>query len=361
MVQSHRILILEDNPADAELAQYELEEAGLVFTAQVVMTEEDFVRKLQEFSPDLILSDYDLPKYNGALALAEARKRCPETPFILVTGAVSEDRAIEILTQGAKDYVLKNRLQQRLMPAVSRAFAEAEEHRARKQAEAELREAYKTLEQRVKIRTAELAAEMMARKQLQVELLESKSQESAHFIALRHQAEERLTSNNAVSGPSEAHAADTKKLLHELQVFQIELEIINEELRQSKYEAEALLAKYLDVYDFAPIGYFTLNADAIILQANLTGAQLLGLERSRLTGRPFRIHVAEQFYAVFNAFLSKTFAGESIEHCELMLSPRKGPPGRFVQLEARLSEDRKECHLVMIDITARKSAAEQAR
>ena len=150
MDESLRILILEDNPADAELAQFELKEAGLVFTAKTVNTEEDFVRELQAFSPDLILSDYDLPQYNGALALAEARKRCPDTPFILVTGAVSEDRAIEILTQGAKDYVLKSRLQQRLAPAVRRVIAEAREQKARKKAEEELREAHRTLENRLK-------------------------------------------------------------------------------------------------------------------------------------------------------------------------------------------------------------------
>jgi DNA-binding NtrC family response regulator len=125
------ILILEDNPADAELIQFELEEGRLSFTAKVVMTEKDYVCELRECPPDLILSDYDLPQYNGALALAEARRRCPDTPFILVTGAVSKDRAIEIRTQGAKDYVLKTRLQQRLVPAVRRALAEAEEHRKR--------------------------------------------------------------------------------------------------------------------------------------------------------------------------------------------------------------------------------------
>ena len=65
MADSLRIFILEDNPADAELVQFELQEAGLAFTSKVVMTEEDFVRELQEFSLDLILSDYDLPKYNG--------------------------------------------------------------------------------------------------------------------------------------------------------------------------------------------------------------------------------------------------------------------------------------------------------
>ena len=156
MAESLRILILEDNPVDAELIQFELQEAGFIFTSKVVMTKKDFVHELQEFSPDLILSDYDLPQYNGALALAEAMIRCPDTPFILVTGAVSEDRAIEILTQGAKDYVLKTRLHQRLVPAVRRALAEAEEHKARKKAEAGLIEAYRTLEKQVEERTSEL-------------------------------------------------------------------------------------------------------------------------------------------------------------------------------------------------------------
>jgi CheY-like chemotaxis protein len=102
MAESLRILILEDNPADAELVQFELEEAGISFAAKVVMTERDFIHEIQAYCPDLILSDYDLPKYNGALALAEARRRCPDTPFILVTGAVTEDRAIEIFTQGPR-------------------------------------------------------------------------------------------------------------------------------------------------------------------------------------------------------------------------------------------------------------------
>ncbi|MCE5263479.1 MAG: PAS domain S-box protein [Deltaproteobacteria bacterium] len=164
MDQPLRILILEDNPADAELARFELQEAGLTFAAKVVAAEEDFVRELKEFSPDLIISDYDIPRYNGVLALDEAKRQRPDAPFILVTGAIGEDRAIEILTRGAKDYVMKDRLRQRLVPAVQRALAEAEERGGRNRAEAELREAHRTLEERVRIRTAELEAEMEARK-----------------------------------------------------------------------------------------------------------------------------------------------------------------------------------------------------
>ncbi len=150
------ILILEDSPADAELVLFELENAGLSFSAKVVKTEKEFVAAIGESCPDIILSDYDLPRYTGALALAQAKQQCPDVPFILVTGAVGEDRAIEILTQGAKDYVLKSRLELRLVPAVKRALAEAEEHRARKKAEEELRDAHRNLERQVAERTAEL-------------------------------------------------------------------------------------------------------------------------------------------------------------------------------------------------------------
>ena len=96
-----------------------------------------------------------------------------------------ENRAIEILTQGAKDYVLKTRLQQRLVPAVRRTLAEAEEHRARKQAEAELPEAHRTLEERVKIRTAELEAEMAARKKTEKALQQSEESCRAFFNNMR--------------------------------------------------------------------------------------------------------------------------------------------------------------------------------
>lgn len=156
MKEPLHILILEDNSADADIEKFELQEAGFIFTSRVVANENEYIQELQNFSPDLILSDYDLPQYNGSRAQIEAKSRCPDIPFILVTGAVSEDLAIEILTQGAKDYVLKNRLQQRLVPAVRRALAEAEEHRARIRAEQELQKANKELERLIEERTCEL-------------------------------------------------------------------------------------------------------------------------------------------------------------------------------------------------------------
>lgn len=118
-----RILILEDRESDADLMEFALMDAGFTFTSRRSTDEKTFLRGLVEFTPDLILSDYDLPQYSGALALAEARERLPDVPFILVTGAL--DKAMEmvgeILAGGASDLVLKNRLDL-LAPAIHRAF-----------------------------------------------------------------------------------------------------------------------------------------------------------------------------------------------------------------------------------------------
>ena len=169
MGKTIRILILEDMQPDAELMEFELREAGIDFISKWVVREKDFIRELAEFFPDIILSDYGLPEYTGALALAEAKKRCPDVPFILVTGAIGEDRAIEILTQGAKDYVMKTRLS-RLAPAVQRAVEEARAHTARRQAEKELHEAYKNLEIKVRERTAALQTEVEERRRVEEQL-----------------------------------------------------------------------------------------------------------------------------------------------------------------------------------------------
>jgi PAS domain S-box-containing protein len=134
------ILILEDQPADAELVTSELRKAGLEFVAKTVATEKEFLAELRNFAPQLILADYSLPGYDGLSALAAAQKECPETPFIFVSGSMGEERAIETLHLGATDYVLKQR-PARLGPAVRRTLREQEERQKRQQAEREQHEA----------------------------------------------------------------------------------------------------------------------------------------------------------------------------------------------------------------------------
>ncbi len=152
---SLRILTLEDSDLDAELIVRELRRGGLDFVCHRVQTGKDFELALAQFEPEVILSDYMLPTFNGAQALAMAKKRCPDVPLIVISGAVGEDTAVELLKDGATDFVLKDRLG-RLVPAVHRALREVGMRKARRQAEDDLRTLNEQLEYRVAERTHEL-------------------------------------------------------------------------------------------------------------------------------------------------------------------------------------------------------------
>ena len=101
-----RLLILEDNPDDAELMVLHLEREGFTAEWRRVETEDSFRKALDE-KPDLILSDYSLPSFSGAAALRIAQEITPEIPFIMVSGAIGEEIAVECMKAGAVDYVLK--------------------------------------------------------------------------------------------------------------------------------------------------------------------------------------------------------------------------------------------------------------
>src|SRR5687768_7542663 len=132
-----RVLLAEDVAADAELELRELKRAGLRVVHRLVDTEQSFGRALREFAPDVILSDFSMPGFDGMAALAMAREQCPDTPFVFVSGTIGEEYAIRALRNGATDYVLKTNLV-RLPAAVERALADARERRERRRAEAEL-------------------------------------------------------------------------------------------------------------------------------------------------------------------------------------------------------------------------------
>ena len=131
------ILHLEDDLLDMELVRSKLAEAEIGCELLRVQDRGDFVAALEEREFDLILADHSLPEFDGLLALKVARELKPEVPFILVSGAIGEERAIEALKRGATDYVLKQRLE-RLVPAVRRALREAEQLTERRRAEVAL-------------------------------------------------------------------------------------------------------------------------------------------------------------------------------------------------------------------------------
>ena len=132
-----RVLHLEDNAADAELVHATLESVGISCEITPVQTREEYSDSLRKGGYDIILADYRLPGYEGMSALRLTQELCPHIPFIFVSGTMGEDAAIEALTEGATDYVLKQKLS-RLAPAIKRALYEAENQRERKRAEERL-------------------------------------------------------------------------------------------------------------------------------------------------------------------------------------------------------------------------------
>ena len=176
---------------------------------------------------------------------------------------------------------------------------------------------------------------------------------------LRRQAETRLLKQKRATGPMTD--ADTLRLVHELQVHQIELEMQNDELSRARAEVETLLRQYTDLYDFAPIGYFTLSPAGVILQVNLTGARLLCMERGNLVNQRFGNFVSSETQIVFSDFLNKTFAGKEQVTCEVTLKA-DSPAPFWMQIQAVTQADQPQtCRAIVMDITVHKQMEEIVR
>lgn len=142
MEKSLNILLVEDYPSDAELVKRNLSRAGLRYAYQVVETRSTYIKALNEFKPDLILSDYTMPSFNGMDALVIRKDLAPHIPFILVTGSLNEDVAVECMKAGADDYVIKENLT-RLVPSIEAAILKQENIKKKLQAEQALYESEK--------------------------------------------------------------------------------------------------------------------------------------------------------------------------------------------------------------------------
>ena len=174
---------------------------------------------------------------------------------------------------------------------------------------------------------------------------------------LRRRAENYLLTQTAETKVSRTDL-ETQRLLHELQVHQIELEMQNTELHQARDMLEKALAIYTDLYDFAPVGYFTLTHDGTIQGVNRNGAGLLGSEHSQLLGKRFAQFVTADDRASFTLLLEKTFAGREKVAGEVALLNLKKQP-LIVRIEAVRTASMQECLLALSDITERRQYEEK--
>ena len=156
---------------------------------------------------------------------------------------------------------------------------------------------------------------------------------------------------------------DVRSLAHELQVYQIELDMQNEELRKSQQELENSRDKYSRLYDFAPVGYFTISNKGIILQANLTGAKMLGIERGELIDKPLALFIMKEDQDVFYLQRKEVCKIKGTKGTREFRMERKDGTQFYAQLECVAANDAGEnsagCMAVMIDITNRKQAEEE--
>lgn len=179
-----------------------------------------------------------------------------------------------------------------------------------------------------------------------------KNKSESESAKLRCRAEKRVA-NQPKTAASPAGSKDPRRLVHELEVHQIELELQNEELRQAKAQIEA---NYDELYDFAPVGYFTLGRYGDIEKSNLTGAGMLGQPRAQLLGRRLAGFVAPESLPCFNAFLRRVMGGCDKESCVVALIKDRNTPVT-AYIEAYGAGQDSSCRAVVMDITA----AEQAR
>jgi len=166
---------------------------------------------------------------------------------------------------------------------------------------------------------------------------------------LRTKAEELLGKKKKKNGIPN-NEIDIKKLVHELQVHQIELEMQNDELRQAYQTAEITLKKLTMLFDLSMMGYFTLDEDGTIIDLNFAGADMLGKRRHGLINSNFKLYISEESKPVFNNFFRKIYSSNTKEWCEVMLRNDKDLLCQ-VYIEGVASVNEPECLLTLVDIS----------
>jgi PAS domain S-box-containing protein len=173
-------------------------------------------------------------------------------------------------------------------------------------------------------------------------------------LKLRQRAEALIKKKPSKISPLDSDS-ELIKLAHELEVYQIELEMQNEELLLAANAAQSAAERYTELYDFAPAGYFTISREGVITELNLAGAQMLGKDRSMLINGQFGFFVTEDTRSLFNNFLERVFISKVKEYCEVTISGYGGLP-IFVQLIGIVKGSGTGCFLIVNNITRQKMA-----
>ena len=336
-----RILILEDVPMDAELVEYELERARIPFAARRVDTRESFLRELVEFQPDLILSDYTIPSFDGMTALALARRVSPSVPFLIVTGSVNEETAVGCMKAGAADYLLKSNLA-RIGPAIEGALARIRARDEKARAEEALRRSEANLRA---IFNNSVQAFVLVDPDGTIQALNSTAVEWSTRILGRplhegaHVADFVPDAVDAFRAALTGEARNVERCLQDVDGAELWFEsthapvvdetgsVIGVSLSardiSTRKQAERALreseARYRDLFDNASDLVCATDPDGRFVYVNGAWHETIGLSDVELSGRTFLDVVHPDSRARYGEIVARALAGETLTHVELVL------------------------------------------
>ncbi len=380
-----RILILEDVPMDAELVEYELGRASIPFEARRVDTREGFLGALDEFRPDLILSDYTLPRFDGMAALSLARERVPSVPFLIVTGSVNEETAVGCMKAGATDYLLKSNLA-RIGPAIEAALARVQSKSEKARAEAALRHSEANLRA---IFNTSLQAFVLVSRDGTIQAMNPTAEEWADRVTGRRFREgDRV--HEFIPGAAEAfhlalegEARSAERCLREQDGTERWYEtthapVVDEhgtvigvclnardvsERKQAEQALRESEARYRDLFDNASDLVCSTTLEGGFLYVNPAWHEAMGSTDDSLATRRFPDLLHPESLERYQDVVDRAKAGETLGHVDLVLLTTAGAP---LTLEGNIScttSDGGPPQLrgIYRDVTERKRVEEQLR
>jgi two-component system, cell cycle sensor histidine kinase and response regulator CckA len=341
-----RILILEDVPMDAELLEYELERARIPFASRRVDTRESFLHEIETFEPDLILSDYTVPRFDGMAALSVARERAPSVPFLIVTGSINEETAVGCMKAGATDYLLKSNLA-RIGPAIEGALARVQARTEKARAEEALRRSEANLRA---IFNNSLQAFVLIDPDGTIQALNSTAVEwCARLLGRAVHEGDRVADlvPGAVDAFHAALAGETRNVERCLQdadgvsfwfetthapVVDEEGTVIGvclnaREISTRKHAEEALReseARYRDLFDNASDLVCATDPDGALLYVNRAWHDVIGTAPQGNGRRGFLEVVHPDHRERYRGIVARALTGETLTHVELVLVTASG-------------------------------------
>jgi two-component system, cell cycle sensor histidine kinase and response regulator CckA len=379
-----RILILEDVPMDAELVEYELQRSNIPFEARRVDTRDAFLQELDHFRPDLILSDYTLPRFDGMAALDLARQRAPAIPFLIVTGSVNEETAVGCMKAGATDYLLKSNLA-RIGPAIEAALARVQSRTEKARAEEALRRSEANLRA---IFNTSLQAFVLVDRDGTIQALNPTAQEWGARVLGRPVSEGESIHTfipEAVEGfrrALEGEVGCVERCLRDRDGGERWYEtthapVVDEtgtligvclnardvsERRQAEQALRESEARYRDLFDNASDLVCTTTLDGAFLYVNPAWHEALGHTDETLAGLTFLDLVHPESRERYREVVARAAGGETLGHVDLVLLTSAGA-SLTVEGNISCTADGAPARVrgIYRDVTERKRVEEQLR